>query len=329
MLVEVARGCSPRIKVHAADLVTLDVSGLGRLVGDAQAIGETLRRAAADRDLAVHVAVAATESAALLLACGRPGLTIASRGDERRLLADLPLSVLGKAGGHGEAPDEARSYPLPTVLRRWGLRTLGDLAALPPAALSERLGQDGVRWQRLARGEDSGPLVPDRPGKRYEASLDLEWPIEGLEPLSFVLGPLFERLCADLERDDRAVAVLHVALTLVTREIETRTLDLPAPMRDPRVLRTLVLLHLESHPVTAGIDRVTVTADPAPGRIVQFSLLGRALPLPEQIAPLVARLGALMGEERVGAAALVDSHRPEAFRMTPFSGQWPVASGQA
>jgi hypothetical protein len=212
-------------------------------------------------------------------------------------------------------------------LRRWGLRTLGELAALPAAALSERLGQDGVWWQRVARGEDAGPLVPDLPEKRYEASLDLEWPIEGLEPLSFVLARLFELLCTELTRDERAAAVLHVALTLVTRETDTRTLQLPAPMRDPRVLRTLILLNLESRQVAAGIDRIRVAIDPAPGRIVQGSLLGRALPVPEQIAPLVARLGALMGDERVGAAALVDSHRPEAFRMTPFRGWEPGAGG--
>jgi hypothetical protein len=66
-----------------------------------------------------------------------------------------------------------------------------------------------------------------------------------------------------------------------------------------------------------------VTADPAPGRIVQGSLLGRALPVPERLAPLVARLGALMGETRVGAAALVDSHQPGAFQMTPFGVQKP------
>jgi len=357
-LVGLAREFSPRVGTQGQDLVVLDISGLDRLLGDAGAIGRELRRAAAERGLAVHVAVAATRSAAMLLACGRSGLTVAGPGEERRLLAGLPLSVLGvltsteehergsgggrKAEGGRQTP--ARSYalrptpyafslsaphsPLPAVLYRWGLRTLGELAALPSVALSERLGQDGVWWQQLARGEDAGPLVPDRPERRYEASLDLEWPIEGLEPLSFVLGRLFEPLSAELARDDRAAAVLHVTLTLVTRETDTRTLQLPAPMRDPRVLRTLVLLNLESRPIADGIDRITVTAEPAPGRVVQGLLLGRALPVPEQIAPLVARLGALMGDERVGAAALVDSHRPEAFRMTLFSGQWPVVSGQ-
>ena len=318
-LVNLAREFSPRVEAHGNDLAVLDISGLDRLLGDAWAIGRELRRAAAERGLAAHVAVAATRSAAMLLACGRSGLTVARPGEERRLLADLPLSVLERLEGIHTRPLPTTHYPLSTVLRRWGLRTLGELAALPPPALSERLGQDGVWWQRLARGEDPGPLVPDLPEQRYEASLDLEWPIEGLEPLSFVLGRLFEPLCAELERDDRAAAVLHVALTLVTRKTDTRTLQLPAPMRDPRVLRTLVLLNLEGRPIAAGIDRIAVTAEPAPGRIVQGLLLGCALPVPEQIAPLVARLGALMGDERVGAAALVDSHRPGAFHMTTFS----------
>jgi hypothetical protein len=340
-LVAVAREFSPRVEAHGT-LVTFDINGLDRLLGDAWAIGRELRRAAADRGLAVHVAVAATRSAAMLLACGRSGLTVARPGEEQRLLADLPLSVLELSPSIARlATVPPRSIqrdprdPLPTihcplasVLRRWGLRTLGELAALPPEALSERLGQDGVRWQHLARGEDAGPLVPDLPEKRYEASLDLEWPVEGLEPLSFVFARLFEPLCAELAHDDRAAAVLHVTFTLVTREIDTRTLQLPAPMHDPRVLRTLVLLNLEGHPVAAGIDRIVVTADPAPSRIVQGLLLGRALPVPERLAPLVARLGALMGETRVGAAALVESHRPGAFQMTPFGVQEPGTRGR-
>jgi hypothetical protein len=103
-------------------------------------------------------------------------------------------------------------------------------------------------------------------------------------------------------------------------------------MRDPRVLRTLVLLDLEARPVAAGIDHVTIAVDPAPGRIVQFSLLTRALPVPEQLATLEARLTALVGADRAGAARLIDLHRPGAFAMTLFtpvaSGQWPAAIGR-
>ena len=86
-----------------------------------------------------------------------------------------------------------------------------------------------------------------------------------------------------------------------------------------RTLRTLLLLDLESHPPPAAIDRVTIVIDPTPGRVVQHTLFTRAHPTPEQLSTLLARLGALMGQDRIGAPATVDSHRPGAFAMEPFA----------
>ena len=81
-------------------------------------------------------------------------------------------------------------------------------------------------------------------------------------------------------------------------------MPLPAPMRDPKTLRTLVLLDLESHPPSAAIDRVRVLVEPTPGRVLQWTLFERAQPAPEQVATLVARLTALMGDGHVGSPAL-------------------------
>jgi protein ImuB len=375
-LVDVARSYSPRVEVLSEQIVLLDLEGLTRLFGDASAIGERLRQSAVEQGHApVRVALAATRTAAILLAAARAGVTVVPEGDEAAALAPLPLRMLqavemslslpasslapsrpAKAGRHeggrgSRSPNpesrilgrrslvrlRAERYgetstklgersrgeggPNPdalAVLSRWGLRTLGDLAALPAADLSARLGQAGVWWQRLARGEAPGPLVPTAVEELFEASLELEWPIDGLEPLSFILTRLLDPLCQRLERRDRGAAVLHVRLRLVTRALHLRSLQLPAPMRDPKVLRTLLLLDLESHPAPAGIDVVTIAIDPTPGRIVQESLLTRARPAPEQISTLLARLQALMGEGRCGSPALVDSHRPGAFAMTPF-----------
>ena len=206
-----------------------------------------------------------------------------------------------------------------TVLRSWGLRTLGELAALPATDLSARLGRSGRVWQAIARGEDTRPLVPMQADERFEGTLELEWPIEGQEPLSFVLTRLLEPLSTRLERCDRGVAVLHTALHLVTRDVHTCRLELPSPLRDVRALRTLVLLDVESHPPAAAIDAVTITIEPTPGRILQHTLFARPHPTPEQLSTLLARLGALMGQDRVGAPTLLDSHRPGAFALTPFA----------
>ena len=329
-LLGVARDFSPRIETCGSREVVLDLDGLTRLFGDAKSIADEVRRTAADRGLRIRIAIAGTRTAARLFVRDRAGITIVESGNDAATLAVLPLSLLARISHRNDPtdPDDSNdpndSNDLLTTLRRWGLRTLGDLAALPADEVAARLGQTGVAWQRLARGEDPAPLVPSVPEERFEQALDLEWPIDGLEPLSFVLARLMEPLSAHLERRDRGAAVLHVRLHLVkrdgvTREVHQRSLQLPAPMRDARTLRTLALLDLESHPPSAAIDRVVVAVDPTPGRVVQFSLLTRPLPSPEQLSTLMARLTALMGEGRCGSAITVDSWEPGVFDMKPFA----------
>ena len=219
------------------------------------------------------------------------------------------------------------------AIAHWGLKTLGELAALPAADVRARLGRQGLVWQAIARGEDVRPLVPDRPEERFEATLELEWPIEGLEPLSFVLTRLLEPLSTRLERRDRAAAVLHVALGLVAGGAgdagdagndaqpasHVRRLQFPTPLREVRTLRTLALIDMESHPPERPIERVTVTIEPTPGRVLQHTLFSRAEPTPDEISTLLARLAALLGAGRIGAPSAVDSYRPGACGMGTFN----------
>ena len=139
--------------------------------------------------------------------------------------------------------------------------------------------------------------------------------------MAFVLARLCESHAVALERADRGAVTITTRLTLVTRAIHERVLHVPAPMRDPRVLRTLIVLDLESHPPGAGIDTVEIELEVVPGRITQGSLLARTLPTPETLTTLVARLGALMGESRIGAPALVDSHDARAIATRRFAPQ--------
>jgi protein ImuB len=193
------------------------------------------------------------------------------------------------------------------------------VARLPRGDVLARLGPVGAALHLAACGEDAAPLVPAAKPAAFGERLDLEWPIEGLEPLSFVLARMCESLEAALERADRGAVGLTTRLRLVTRVVHTRTLQLPAPIRDARVLRTLILLDLESHPPPAALDVVEIALEVTPGRIEQGSLLARTLPAPESLTTLLARLGALMGASRVGAPAVVDTHDERAMAMRPFS----------
>jgi hypothetical protein len=214
------------------------------------------------------------------------------------------------------------------IFERWGLRTLGDLARLRRADLHARLGPLGVRLHQAASGEDASPLVPMEEPRPFVNRLELEWPIEGLEPLSFVLARQFDALSTVLERADRGAVAVSTRLRLVTRAEHVRTLQLPSPIRDARTLRTLVLLDLESHPPPAAIDVVTLELGVAPGLIVQGTLLTRARPSPDDVATLTSRLSALMGETRVGAPALVDTHDDRRSSMATFLAERrPPAAG--
>src|SRR5262249_32310196 len=104
-LASLAQDFSPRFEIDADDLVSIDVSGLTRLFqgngpgGVPETIAHELRRAAADRGLRVHVAVAGTRTAALVLARARPGVTVIAPGDEANALAPLAIGMLEKIAG--------------------------------------------------------------------------------------------------------------------------------------------------------------------------------------------------------------------------------------
>jgi hypothetical protein len=331
-LLAVARDFSPRVMTATERDVLVDVSGLGRLIGPPDEIARQLAHALFDARITASVAIGPTQTIARVLAQADtardawPQLPV-------HLLQPLEAGLKACATPAMNERDRARPYD---TFDRWGIVTLGDLAALPAADVSSRLGRRGVALQQLARGRDLRPFVPDREIPRFIERLELEWPIDNLEPLSFVLARLLDPLSDALERADRGAVAVRLEMRLTDRSTFARVLPLPVPMRDARVLRTLLLLALESQPLFGGpregrrepprrggssdvmIDIVSIELDPAPARIVRFSLLDRALPSPETLATLTARLSALVGESCVGSAVLLDSHAPDAIEMTRF-----------
>jgi protein ImuB len=306
-LFDLAREFTPRVEARSPTPVLLDLSGLRRLWPDPAALGRAIQDRARARGHDPNVALAGTRTAAFVLARGRAGLTVVPPGGEAAALAPLPLDLLDLD------PDRL------ALLQRWGLRSLGDLAALPAVALSERLGPDGPRLRRQARGEDDAPLVARASAERFELTLDLDWPVDGLEPLSFLLARVLEPLCASLVSRGRRALGLGLDLRLVDGSTHERALRPAAPSADPRTWRTLLLLDLEAHPPRDAIQSLTVHAEPTPSRTVQFSLLDPAQPSPEKLAETMARLHEWTKDGRSGAPAVLDTHRPGAFAVGTFA----------
>ena len=241
------------------------------------------------------------------MAQGCPGLTVVPAGGEAAALAPLPIALL-------DLPEDERQ-----LFARWGLRTIGDLARLPPAALAARLGAGGPRLVELARGEDAGVFRRAPLPERFETTLELDWPVEGLEPLAFLLQRALEPLGEALAARGAKAAALAFELGLADGTTHARTLRPAAASGDARTWRTLVLLDLEAHPPRDAIARLTLRAEPTPARASQFSLLDPAQPAPEKLAETLARLHAWTEQGRSGSPQLVDTHRPGAFAVSTFA----------
>ena len=351
-LLDCAQSFSPCVEDAAADTVILDLAGMESLFGSQPEIARNLFRRAAELGLDVNVALALNPDAAVFAARGFSGVTVIPSGKESECLGSLPVKVLFAERMEGEKKEENREESARRLetLERWGVRDLRALAALPEVALSERLGQEGLRWQKLARGAASRTLVPVEASPIFEEAVELEYPIVLLEPLAFLLNRLLEQICARLA--SRALNTQELRLTLDLESFSSfnpqsklnnqqlsspatienqqsaicstrpkqfhRTLCLPLPMLDPKLFLKLLQLDLNAYPPGAPILKIHLEARPARPRSAQGGLFLPPSPEPEKLELTLARIAGLVGESRVGALELLDTHRAEGFRMRRF-----------
>jgi protein ImuB len=360
-LLDCAQSFSPLVEDSASDTALLDLAGMESLLGTLPEIARAIQERAASLGLEANVAVATNPDAALIAARGFSGVTVISCGKEAGRLGSLLLNVLFAEAPNNDKENREQKEEgdrLLETLERWGVRDLKTLAALPEIALSERLGQTGLHLQQLARGAASRTLVPVEAPLVFEEGMELEHPIVLLEPLAFLLNRLLEQICARL--GSRALATQELRLTLdldnqpgLDQEFENfgipsesdassdemgsraeapaahslrkrqfcRTLQLPLPMLDAKLFLKLLHLDLNAHPPCAPIVKVHLVAKPARPRAAQGGLFVPLAPEPEKLELTLARIANIVGEDRVGAVELLDTHRPEGFRMRHFTAQ--------
>jgi protein ImuB len=97
-----------------------------------------------------------------------------------------------------------------------------------------------------------------------------------------------------------------------------RKLSLPLPMLDSKVFLKLLQLDLNAHPPGAPIVKIHLAAEPARPRSAQGGLFLPPAPEPEKLELTLARIAGIVGEQKVGAVELLDTHHPEGFRMRRF-----------
>ena len=321
-LADFAYTFSPAVEETSADTVVVDASGCELVFGSAYELANEISSRAQQPPsngglgAKARVGLAANPDAAIHAAKNLEGITFISSGEELSCLSSFPLTVLDYSLIQLE---QKKAEDIFETLRLWGVHSFQDFAELPIAGVSERLGQDGVRLQQLAKGRTCRQLKLKQPAREFATSIELEHAIAELEPLSFIFARLLNQLCATLNAYALATNELLVQLKLDDESLHERRLTLPYAMRDHKVFLKLLLLDTEMHPPKTGVIAVFIKCEPVKPRSLQNGLFIPLAPEPEKLELTLARIIKLVGEENVGSPVLLDTHRPDAFSIKRFT----------
>jgi len=313
---------SPTIEDTAPGVCTIDVRGFlpGKLL---PAVHATVARLV-QLGLPATAGIATTPLLALYAARAAasrfttresdPHSRVLHLTDPTSFLATLPLAA-------AEPGPE-----LAAIFDRWGLRTLGDLTALPREEIVRRFGAAGLALWNRAAGGSSRPLHSVTIPRQFAAALTLEQPVETLDPLLFLLRRFLDRLSLELIAAQHVAATLELTLRLEDDTHVAHRFSLPEPTADVEILFRTLHTRLESLRTAAGIIGVELRVLPTRPLVRQQELFATGLIDPHGFAETLARVAALVGFDRLGTPQLEDTHQPDAFRLVPAAPVIPPAA---
>jgi protein ImuB len=315
VMLECAAKFSPRIQETGtaepgsgtACAFVLDIAGTERLFGPPAQLAERLRDELAAAGFRAAIAVSANYHAALMKAASMRGIAVVAEGTEAEALAKLPIAAVGLDEEH------AATFAL------WGVGTLGELAALPEAELVARMGPKARVWRALARGEREHTFEPIETVFALEEFCEFETPVEQIDSLLFVGARMID--CLVTRASGRALALRSLTAEMGLEGAGTHDCAIrPAvPTIDRKFLLKLLQLEIGTHPPQAAVVRLALRAEAGAQSKVQLGLFAPQTPEPSRLDVTLARLRAMVGEERVGSPVLEDTHRADGFRMEGFA----------
>jgi DNA polymerase-4 len=219
---------SPLVEPLSLDEAFVDLTGTERLHGDAPSVARAIKqRVREELDLVVSVGVGPSKFVAKIASdVGKPdGMVIVSRAQVCAFLHPLPV---GRLFGVGKVTEEQ--------LHDLGVRTIGQLAALPPGVITARLGSLGEQLWLLAQGRDERPVVVDRAPESIGQEDTFAHDLEDPEQLARHVQEQADRVAHRLRAEGYQARVVVLKLKTADFKLRTRRRTLPRPTSDSMVI---------------------------------------------------------------------------------------------
>lgn len=314
-LTRLLRDFSPDVEPCADEpgLFWLDASGLSRLMPSLERWAGSIRAALEQAGFApgcVVVGFSRFGSYALARASqDRPIFVCRSPEEEQARSRQIPLSRLGLAPKLRDALD------------RLGIKSVGQLLALPAEGLHERFGVGAHRLHRLAAGRLWDPLKAEAELPSLSTHTDLEQAETDVTRLLFLLKRSLDRLLREAAARGEALTALELRLRLEDRQQLVERLCPAEPTLDGAQLLELLRLRLGRVSIAAGVESFSLAGEGLRATTEQLQLFAQQ-PRRDPAAAdrALARLRAELGDRAVTHATLRPRHLPEAsFEWTPLT----------
>jgi len=306
VLLECAAKYSPRIEETsegACCSFVLDIAGTERLFGPPERMADRLRVELASAGFRVSIAISTNFDTARMKAAGSRGVSVIPEGGEAVALARLPVTALSLEEEHLE------------TFATWGIHSLGELAALPELELITRLGQLGRNWRIAALGELPHLFLPIEPEFTLKEYCAFETPVEQIDSLLFIGARMIDSLVARAADRALSLARLTARMKLEGDKVHERVLRPAIPSADRKFLLKLLQLEITAHPPQAAVVALELSAEAGHCSTMQLGLFTPQTPEPSRLDVTLARIRTIVGEDRVGAPVLEDTHCPGSFRL--------------
>ncbi len=303
LAVALARRWTPVVAVADAQSLFLDMTGVAHLHGGEARMARRIVRLLARLGIAARIAVADTTGAAWACAHharpGAGGVTILPPGETMAAIAPLPAAAL-------RVEDHALE-----LLRRLGVETVGQLAALPRAPLVRRFGRQVADRLDQASGRVAEPLAPVVPPTAIVVEQRFAEPLLTAEPIAHWIARLVARLCDELARAGRGARSVVLAATRVDAAVQLVRVGLARPTRAPDHLLRLLVRRIDRLDPGFGIETLALhvqRADPLGAQAFDGDLAAGDRP---DLAPLVDAIVNRIGARRLWRVRAVESDVPE------------------
>jgi protein ImuB len=294
-----AQRWSPTVAIAGADTLLIELTGVSHLHGGEARMARLILGLLAKRGFTARIAIADTAGAAWALAHASPDMTQCPPGQHAAALAPLPIVAL-------------RAEPADVeLLRRLGIETIGQLAAMPSAPLVRRFGAPLATRLAQALGELPEPLTPVIPREAIAVTRRFAEPVATAEGIAHWIGALVPELCARLEASGEGARMVDLVADRVDGRPQHLRIGLARASRDPLHLQRLIVRRIETIEPGFGIDAITLhvrRAQPLTPQPFDERLDEAAKP---DLAPLADTLATRIGPHALWRLRPVESDVPE------------------